>query len=132
MNKNTSSPYLHNGSYWPSAYDRDVWYFNVSLAKEAVTEFGFYVEIDEMYEGLVNVSSIGKKCKYIPEIFSLLNKDTGKRDVWIVKDSKNIEESKSKLETEIEQLNKEMINSVKKYGILALFLVGTILLLLSL
>lgn len=44
----------------------------------AVTEFGFYVEIDEMYEGLVNVSSIGKKCKYIPEIFSLLNKDTGK------------------------------------------------------
>lgn len=41
MNKNTSSPYLHNGSYWPSAYDRDVWYFNVSLAKEAVEEFGF-------------------------------------------------------------------------------------------
>ena len=49
-----------------------------------------------------------------------------------VKDSKNIDESKSKLETEIEQLNKEMTNSAKKYGILALFLVGTILLLLSL
>lgn len=41
INKNTSKPYLHNGSYWPSAYDRDVWYFNVSLAKEAVLEFGF-------------------------------------------------------------------------------------------
>lgn len=39
--KNTSTPYLHNGSYWPSPYDRDVWYFNVSLAKEAVEEFGF-------------------------------------------------------------------------------------------
>ena len=37
----TGSPYLHNKSYWPSAYDRNVWYFNVSLAKEAVEEFGF-------------------------------------------------------------------------------------------
>lgn len=41
LNKNTNSPYLHNGSYWPSAYNRDVWYFNVALAKEAVEEFGF-------------------------------------------------------------------------------------------
>jgi len=40
-NKNTNTPYLHNGSYWPSPYDRDVWYFNVSLAKEAVEELGF-------------------------------------------------------------------------------------------
>ena len=41
MDKNTNSPYQHNGSYWPSAYNRDVWYYNVSLAKEAVEEFGF-------------------------------------------------------------------------------------------
>ena len=41
VNKNTKEAYLHNGSYWPSAYDRDVWYFNVMLAKEAVEEFGF-------------------------------------------------------------------------------------------
>ena len=40
-NKKTNSPYLHNGSYWPSPYDRDVWYYNISLAKEAVNEFGF-------------------------------------------------------------------------------------------
>jgi len=39
--KNTNEPYLHNKSYWPSAYNRDVWYFNLSLAKEAVEEFGF-------------------------------------------------------------------------------------------
>ena len=39
--KTTGSPYLHNKSYWPSAYSRDVWYYNVSLAKEAVEEFGF-------------------------------------------------------------------------------------------
>ena len=41
LNKDTNSPYLHNGSYWPSAYNRDVWYFNVALAKEAVEKFGF-------------------------------------------------------------------------------------------
>lgn len=40
-NRGDNSPYKHNGSYWPSAYNRDVWYYNVSLAKEAVQEFGF-------------------------------------------------------------------------------------------
>lgn len=44
----------------------------------SVTEFGFYVEIDDMYEGLVNILSLGKKHKYIPEIFSILDKETGK------------------------------------------------------
>ena len=37
----TNTPYLHNGSYWPSAYSRNVWYFNVELAKEAIKEMGF-------------------------------------------------------------------------------------------
>ncbi len=41
LNKNTGSPFLHNGSYWPSAYNRDVWYYTLSLAKEAAKEFGF-------------------------------------------------------------------------------------------
>lgn len=41
INKNTKEPYLHNGSYWPSPYDRDVWYFNVMLARESVEKFGF-------------------------------------------------------------------------------------------
>ncbi|MCI8545125.1 MAG: hypothetical protein HFH09_02715 [Bacilli bacterium] len=36
------NPYKHNGSYWPSAYNRDVWEFNVELAKEAVVEMGFH------------------------------------------------------------------------------------------
>ena len=26
---------------WPSAYNRDVWYYNVALARECVEEFGF-------------------------------------------------------------------------------------------
>ena len=34
-------PFSHNGSYWPSAFNRYVWEFNVSLAREAVTEVGF-------------------------------------------------------------------------------------------
>lgn len=37
----TNMPFLHNGSYWPSAFNRLVWEFNVELAKEAVTEMGF-------------------------------------------------------------------------------------------
>ncbi len=37
----TGKPFLHNGSYWPSAFNRYVWEFNVELAKEAVTEIGF-------------------------------------------------------------------------------------------
>ncbi len=39
--KSTNKPYSHNGSYWPSAYSRDVWEFNVKLAIEAVREMGF-------------------------------------------------------------------------------------------
>ena len=37
----TNEPFNHNGSYWPSAYSRNVWYFNVELAKEAVELMGF-------------------------------------------------------------------------------------------
>lgn len=44
----------------------------------SVTEFGFYVEIDEIFDGLVNISSLGKKMKYLPEIFSYMEKDTKK------------------------------------------------------
>ena len=34
-------PFLHNSEYLPSAYSRDVWYYKVALAKEAVELFGF-------------------------------------------------------------------------------------------
>lgn len=39
--KNSLKPYEHNNSYWPNPYERDVWQFNVELAKEAVTLMGF-------------------------------------------------------------------------------------------
>ncbi len=34
-------PFNHNSSYWPTAYNRLVWEFNVELAREAVKEVGF-------------------------------------------------------------------------------------------
>lgn len=37
----TGSSYNHDGSYWPSAYKRNVWEFNVALAIESVKEMGF-------------------------------------------------------------------------------------------
>lgn len=43
----------------------------------SVTDFGFYVEIDGMFEGLVGKSTLGK-VKYIPEIYSYMDKDTKK------------------------------------------------------
>lgn len=61
INKSTNEPYLHNGSYWPSAYDRDVWYFNVSLAKEAVEQLGFneinfdYVRFPDRMNSVQNI-----------------------------------------------------------------------------
>ena len=50
-------PYYHTGAYWPSPYDRDVWYFNVELAKEAVKEFGFN-EINFDYVRFLTCSSL--------------------------------------------------------------------------
>lgn len=37
----SGKPFVHNGSYWPTAYNRLVWEFNVELAKEAIKEIGF-------------------------------------------------------------------------------------------
>ena len=39
--KATGQPFKHNKAYWPSPYERQVWQFNVELAKEAVRKFGF-------------------------------------------------------------------------------------------
>ena len=40
LDKN-GSPYKYNSSYWPTAFNREVWEYNVALAVEAVKEFGF-------------------------------------------------------------------------------------------
>lgn len=41
IKKTDGSLLKHNGSYWPSVFNRDVWKFNVDLAKEAINLFGF-------------------------------------------------------------------------------------------
>lgn len=41
LSTSNSKPYYFGGGYWPNPYNRDVWYFNVELAKEAVVEMGF-------------------------------------------------------------------------------------------
>lgn len=41
ITNNNGEPFSHNGSYWPSAFNRFVWEFNVELAREAVKEIGF-------------------------------------------------------------------------------------------
>ncbi len=40
-NNETKEPLEHNDSYWPSAYQRKVWEYNVELAKESAKEMGF-------------------------------------------------------------------------------------------
>ncbi len=42
LDNTTNSPYRHDGSYWPSAFKRTVWEYDVELAKEAVKEMGFH------------------------------------------------------------------------------------------
>ena len=41
IKKTDGSLLKHNGSYWPTAFNRDVWKYNVDLAKEAINLFGF-------------------------------------------------------------------------------------------
>ena len=63
------NPFNHNGSYWPTAYNRLVWEFNVELAKEAITEVGFneiqfdYVRFPDRtgtleYYGTINLNNM--------------------------------------------------------------------------
>ena len=39
--KSTGEPIKYQGSYWPSPFSREVWEYNVALAKESVLEMGF-------------------------------------------------------------------------------------------
>ncbi len=68
------TPYKHLGSYWPSAFSRNVWQYNVSLAEEAVKEMGFneiqfdyarfpdFLEEDEQ-AGLVDIKNTYSESK---------------------------------------------------------------------
>ena len=66
----SGNAFSHNGSYWPTAYNRYVWEFNVELAKEAVKEIGFneiqfdYVRFPDRTTTLENNGTINLNNKY--------------------------------------------------------------------
>lgn len=67
---NTKEPYLIGKSYWPTAYSRDVWYYNVALALEAIESFGFneinfdYVRFPDRTQSLEKNNAIDFKNSY--------------------------------------------------------------------
>lgn len=66
----TGKSYNHDGSYWPSAFSRDVWEFNVSLAIESVKEMGFneiqfdYVRFPDRVQSLEEAGKINYNNTY--------------------------------------------------------------------
>ena len=73
ITNNNGEPFSHNGSYWPSAFNRDVWEFNVSLGREAVEEIGFneiqfdYVRFPDRTINLEKNGTINLNNKYNEE-----------------------------------------------------------------
>lgn len=70
MDARTKQPFKHNGSFWPSAFNRPVWEFNVELAKEAVIEMGFneiqfdYVRFPDRTQSLEKSGQLDFNNKY--------------------------------------------------------------------
>ena len=66
----TGKSYNHDGSYWPSAFNREVWEFNVSLAIESVKEIGFneiqfdYVRFPDRVKSLEDAGKINYNNTY--------------------------------------------------------------------
>ena len=66
----TGKSYNHDGAYWPSAFNRDVWEFNVSLAIESVREMGFneiqfdYVRFPDRVQSLEEAGKINYNNTY--------------------------------------------------------------------
>ena len=73
ISNSKGEPFSHNGSYWPSAFNRDVWEFNVELAREAVVEVGFneiqfdYVRFPDRTGSLEQNGTINLKNEYNEE-----------------------------------------------------------------
>lgn len=56
-----NEPFLYGGAYWPSAYCREVWEYNVELSKECIEDIGFneiqydYVRFPEQIDYFADV-----------------------------------------------------------------------------
>ncbi|MBR3227051.1 MAG: hypothetical protein IKF68_00740, partial [Erysipelotrichaceae bacterium] len=62
LDKNDNmQPFRYGGAYWPSAYCREVWEYNVELSKECITDIGFnevqydYVRFPEQIDYFADV-----------------------------------------------------------------------------
>ena len=70
MDTSSGQPLLHSSTYWPSPYKRDVWMFNVELAKEAVELMGFneiqfdYVRFPDRVTNLENAGKLDYRNDY--------------------------------------------------------------------
>ena len=70
LSTSTGKPYNHDDAYWPSAFNRDVWEFNVSLAIESVKEMGFneiqfdYVRFPDRVQSLEKEGKINYNNSY--------------------------------------------------------------------
>ena len=80
IKKKDGSLLKHNGAYWPTPYSRDVWFYNVSLAKEAVNLFGFneiqfdYVRFPDRLNVYENAGTIDYKNTYGEEKAEVIQK----------------------------------------------------------
>ena len=67
---NSGNLYKHNGSYWPSAFNTNVWEYNINLALEAVELFGFneiqfdYVRFPDGTSSVEKAGTINMKNQY--------------------------------------------------------------------
>jgi len=73
LKTNTTEPYRHQNTYWPSPFIREVWEYNIALAKEAVTLMGFneiqfdYVRFPDLTSTLEKNGLIDFQNKYDEE-----------------------------------------------------------------
>ena len=88
--------YDYDGGLWPSAYQRDVWYYKVSLALEAIDKFGFdeiqfdYVRFDEFAwykdeygDGNYNTEYGEDKCEAVQGFLYYACDMIHKKDVYV-------------------------------------------------
>lgn len=69
----TEEPYYHQKAYWPTPFSRNVWYYNVALAKEAIDLMGFneinfdYVRFPDKMTSIEKNNAVDLKNNYNEE-----------------------------------------------------------------
>lgn len=92
----SGNPYNHDGSFWPSAYQRLVWEFNVALAIESIQNMGFneiqfdYVRFPDRTgnlekDGTINLNNVynEEKAQAIQEFVMYAADEIHKYDAYV-------------------------------------------------